>query len=138
MSLGHWLRILLKKFLTSLLWEMKNTDKTLVVFFSFLIKTFFTGSLTSVLRTLVSISLILIPISSLHMTKVCSCRHRILSIRKLLLLLLLLLHIDSSRRLGNQYLYPSLFHPKLTGKDPNKNKCYANPSPSLGQLEYQR
>ena len=37
----HWLRIQFRKVLTSLLWEMKRTVKTLVTFFSFSIKTFF-------------------------------------------------------------------------------------------------
>ena len=40
-ALRHWLRIQLKKVLTSFLWEMKKTVKTLIVFFSFPIKTFF-------------------------------------------------------------------------------------------------
>ena len=37
----HWLRIHFRKVLTSLLWEMKKAIKTLIVFFSFSIKTFF-------------------------------------------------------------------------------------------------
>ena len=37
----HWLRIQFMKVLTSLLWEMKKTVKTLITFFYFSIKTFF-------------------------------------------------------------------------------------------------
>ena len=46
MSLRHWLRIQLKKVLTSLLWKMKKTIKTLIVFFSFLIKILTTTNAT--------------------------------------------------------------------------------------------
>ena len=35
MPLGHWLKIQLKKVLTSLLWEMKKVVKTLIAFFFF-------------------------------------------------------------------------------------------------------
>ena len=56
MPLGHWLRIQLKKVLTSLLWEMKKAVKILIVFFFFSHKNFLTRFLTSTLRALVSMT----------------------------------------------------------------------------------
>ena len=59
-AVQHWLRIYFRKVLTSLLWEMKKAIKTLIIFFSFSIKTFFNQILNQCRTALINISLLYI------------------------------------------------------------------------------
>ena len=55
--LRHWLRIQLKKILTSLLWEMKKTVKILINFFLFSLKIYLIKFLTNIIKAIDSIFL---------------------------------------------------------------------------------